>query len=53
MLGDLNEFDVRLGEPPSQATLFSILAQPTLITRVLEAQQIDLEVEAIREKIMQ
>lgn len=53
MLGDLNEFDVRLGEPPSQATLFSILAQPTLITRVLKAQQNDPKVEAIKEKILQ
>ena len=51
MLGALGEFDLLLGESVEAATLFSIVAQSTLVTRVLEAQRGDLEVESLREKI--
>ena len=51
MLGALGEFDLLLGESVEAAALFSVVAQPTLVTRVLEAQRGDLEVESLREKI--
>ena len=51
MLGALGEFDLLLGESVEAAALFSIVAQPTLVTRVLEAQRGDLEGESLREKI--
>ena len=51
MLGALGEFDLFLGESVEAAALFSVATQPTLVTRVLEAQRGDLEVESLREKI--
>ncbi|KAL7208062.1 hypothetical protein ACSBR1_029925 [Camellia fascicularis] len=51
MLGALGEFDLLLGESIEAAALFSVIAQPTLVTRVLEAQRGDLKVEFLREKI--
>ena len=51
MLGALGEFDLLFGEPVETAALFSVVARPTLVTRVLEAQRGDLEVESLREKI--
>ena len=51
MLGALGEFDLLLGESVEAAALFSVVAQPTLVIRVLEAQRGDLEVESLREKI--
>ena len=51
LLGSLGEFDLLLGESVEAAALFSVVAQPTLVTRVLEAQRGDPEVEALREKI--
>ena len=51
MLGVLGEFDLLLSESVEAAALFSVVAQPTLVTRVLEAQRGDLEVESLREKI--
>ena len=47
----LGEFNLLLGESVEAAALFSVVAQPTLVTRVLEAQGGDLEVESFREKI--
>ena len=51
MLGALGEFDLFLGASVAAAALFSVVAQPTLVNRVLEAQRGDLEVESLREKI--
>ena len=51
MLGALGEFDLLLGESVEATALFSVVAQPTLVNRVLEAQRGDLEVESLREKI--
>ena len=51
MLGALGEFDLLLGESVEVAALFSVVVQPTLVTRALEAQRGDLEVESLREKI--
>ena len=51
MMRALGEFDLLLGESVEAAALFSVVAQPTLVTRVLEAQRGDLEVESHREKI--
>ena len=51
MLRALGEFDLHLGESVKFAALFSVVAQPTLVTRVLEAQRGDLEIESLREKI--
>ena len=46
MLGALGEFDLLLDESVEAAALFSVVAQPTLVTRVLEAQGGDLDVES-------
>lgn len=51
MLGALGEFDLLLGKSIETVALFSVVAQPTLVTQVLEAQRGDLEVESLREKI--
>ena len=37
ILGTLGEFDLLLGESVEASSLFSVVAQPTLVTRVLEA----------------
>ena len=47
MFGALGEFDLLLGESVETAALFSIVAQPTLVTRVLEALRGELEVESL------
>ncbi|KAL7204674.1 hypothetical protein ACSBR2_017716 [Camellia fascicularis] len=44
--GTLNEFDLQLGAFVEFASLFSVVAQPKLVNRVLEAQRGDLEVES-------
>ncbi|XP_028119859.1 uncharacterized protein LOC114317348 [Camellia sinensis] len=51
MMGDANEFDLQLGESSKNATLFTVIAQPTLVTRAVEAQLGDPEVDLIEEKI--
>ena len=51
MLGVIGEFDLLLSESVEAAALFSVVVQPTLVTRVLEALRGDLEVESLREKI--
>ena len=51
MLGALGEFHLPLGESVETAALLSVVAQPTLVNRVLEAQKGDFEVESLREKI--
>ena len=47
MLGALGEYAFLLGESIEAAALFSVVTQPTLVTRVLEAQRGDLEVESL------
>ena len=37
MLGALGEFDLHLGESVESAALFSVVAQLTLVCRVIEA----------------
>ena len=51
MLQHLGEFDVHLAETADHATLFTLVAQPTLLSRVLEAQQSDYEAESLRSRI--
>ena len=51
MLGALGEFDFLLGKSVEAAALCSVVAQHTLVNRVLEAQRSDIEVESLREKI--
>lgn len=51
MLGDTGKFDLHLGESGESATLFTLSAQPTLISKVIEAQQRDREVESIHNRI--
>ena len=38
MLGDIGKFELHLGEPSMGATLFTLVAQSTLISKVIEAQ---------------
>ena len=47
MLGAIGEFDLYLGKFVESATLFTIMAQPTLVSRVIEAHRGDHEVESI------
>ena len=42
---------MHLGESVEPAALFTIVAQPTLMSQVIEAQRGDIEVETLREKI--
>ncbi|XP_028088439.1 reticulon-like protein B3 [Camellia sinensis] len=51
MLGDIGKFDSQLGESSESAILFTLVAQPTLISKVIEARQGDREVELIRDRI--
>ena len=51
MLCALGEFNLHLCESVESAAFFSIVTQPTLVNRVLEAQKGDVEVEALLEKI--
>ncbi|XP_028095812.1 uncharacterized protein LOC114295704 [Camellia sinensis] len=51
MLGDVNEYSLRLGESSEQATFFTTITQLTLVARVIEAQLGDPEVETIKGRI--
>ncbi|XP_028077988.1 histidine--tRNA ligase, chloroplastic/mitochondrial-like [Camellia sinensis] len=46
--GDIGQFELHLNESEEGATLFTLSAQPVLISEVVEAQQGDREVELIR-----
>ncbi|GFZ15628.1 hypothetical protein Acr_25g0000370 [Actinidia rufa] len=48
MLEQLGEFDLEVGRSTAHATLFTLVAQPTLLSRVLEAQQSDEEAVSFR-----
>ncbi|GFZ13156.1 hypothetical protein Acr_23g0015410 [Actinidia rufa] len=43
MLQDIGEYDLLLGETNEFATLFTLSAEPSIISRVIEAQQQDVE----------
>ena len=51
MLDVIGKFDLHLGESIESATLFTLNAQPTLVSKVIEAQRGDRDVESIRVKI--
>ncbi|GFS41577.1 hypothetical protein Acr_00g0075180 [Actinidia rufa] len=51
MLEQLGEFDLEVNESAVHATLFTLVAQPTLLSRVLEAQQSDEEAVSFRARV--
>ncbi|XP_057459254.1 uncharacterized protein LOC130749915 [Actinidia eriantha] len=51
MLEQLGEFDLEVNESATHATLFTLVAQPTLLSRVLEAQQSDEEAVSFRARV--
>ena len=51
MLDVIGKFDLHLGESEESATLFTLNAQPTLVSKVIEAQRGDRDVESICVKI--
>ena len=52
MLGELSGFGLELEEVTEQVTMCSLVARPTLVDRVLEAQSEDVESEEIRERVI-
>ncbi|GFY88795.1 pyridoxal phosphate (PLP)-dependent transferases superfamily protein [Actinidia rufa] len=51
MLQDIGEYDLLLGETNEFATLFTLSAEPSIISRVIEAQQQDVEAKTICDRI--
>ncbi|GFY91298.1 hypothetical protein Acr_07g0014940 [Actinidia rufa] len=51
MLEQLGEFDLEVNESAVHATLFTLVAQSTLLSRVLEAQQSDEEAISFRARV--
>ncbi|GFY96886.1 hypothetical protein Acr_11g0011920 [Actinidia rufa] len=51
MLQDLGEYDLFLNETDEFATLFTLSAEPSIISRVIEAQQQDIEAKTICDRI--
>ena len=51
MLEQLGEFDLEVCRSAAHATLFTLVAQPTLLSRVLEAQQSDEEAVSFRTRV--
>ncbi|XP_057499379.1 uncharacterized protein LOC130783656 [Actinidia eriantha] len=51
MLEQLGEFDLEVNESAAHATLFTLVAQPTLLNRVLEAQHSDEEAVSFRTRV--
>ncbi|GFS40213.1 hypothetical protein Acr_00g0067210 [Actinidia rufa] len=51
ILEQLGEFDLKVGGLTAHATLFTLVAQPTLLSRVLEAQQSDEEAISFHTRI--
>ncbi|XP_059629742.1 uncharacterized protein LOC132272657 [Cornus florida] len=47
----LEEYNLQLGERNEKAYAFSLVARPTLLQHVIEAQRQDMELEAIRKQI--
>ncbi|GFZ11680.1 hypothetical protein Acr_23g0000650 [Actinidia rufa] len=52
MMGEIGEFGVDLVDSTRRTTLYGLVAQPTLVNQVIEAQSIDEEAEAIRAKLV-
>ncbi|GFS39084.1 hypothetical protein Acr_00g0061080 [Actinidia rufa] len=52
MMGEIGEFGVELVDSTGRVTLYGLVAQPTLVNQVIEAQRIDEEAEVIRAKLM-
>ncbi|MBM1124176.1 Ty3/Gypsy family RNase HI domain-containing protein, partial [Klebsiella pneumoniae] len=52
MMEILNEFGFEFIDSEGQATLFSIVVQPSLISRVIEAQEVDDESKGYRARIL-
>ena len=51
MLEQLGEFNLKVGGLAAHATLFTFVAQPTLLSRVLEVQQSDEKAISFRTRI--
>ncbi|GFY97535.1 hypothetical protein Acr_12g0000760 [Actinidia rufa] len=51
MLQDIGEYDLLLSEIGESATLFTLSAEPSIISRVIEAQQQDVEAKTICDRI--
>ncbi|GFY95611.1 hypothetical protein Acr_10g0009960 [Actinidia rufa] len=51
MLQDIGEYDLLLGEKNEFATLFTLSAEPSIINRIIEAQQQDVEAKTIYDRI--
>ena len=51
MLQDIGEYDLLLNETDEYATLFTLAAKPSIISRVVEAQQQDVEAKMICDRI--
>ncbi|GFS33035.1 hypothetical protein Acr_00g0025910 [Actinidia rufa] len=51
MLDQLGEFDLEVGRSVAHATLFAVVAQPTLLSQVIEAQQSDKEAVSFRVRV--
>ncbi|GFY90864.1 hypothetical protein Acr_07g0010600 [Actinidia rufa] len=51
MMGEIGEFGVDVMDSTGRATLYALVAQPTLVNQVIKAQSIDEEAEAIHAKL--
>ena len=47
-MGMVNEFDLEMEELEDRLVLFTVSAEPTIISRVIETQRTDSESDAIR-----
>ncbi|WP_375651328.1 hypothetical protein, partial [Bartonella sp. OT172YNZD] len=47
-MGIVNEFDLEMEELEDRLALFTVTAEPTMVSRVVEAQRTDSESDAIR-----
>ncbi|GFS42514.1 hypothetical protein Acr_00g0080250 [Actinidia rufa] len=52
MMGEIGEFVIDLMDSTGCATLYGLVAQPTLVNQIIKAQSIDEEAEAIRAKLV-
>ena len=52
MMGDLNEFNLKLSEKEDGVALFTLNAQPTLVKKVIEVQLDDEEARLILNEVL-
>ncbi|GFS34403.1 hypothetical protein Acr_00g0033850 [Actinidia rufa] len=52
MMDEIREFGVDLVDCTGRAKVYGLVAQPTLVNQVIEAQSIDDEVEVVRDKLV-